>query len=187
MMIHLAVALLTFALGVAIAFNKRLFELGPETNVSVSSDAGKRTSSVPEAYQSELVNIVHIPDEPVRIVDIRLTKTGELLIEIENISPQTITFVGYTIAPFDRCPKSDHPMAFWIGHGDWSVLSGEGSYKTGAPIAPGQKFTLADSRNAYEGILNSQKSAKCPAAAKPELQVRMVAFDDDSRWGGVGD
>jgi hypothetical protein len=120
----------------------------------------------------------------VSILDIRFANSRDLLIDLENVSSKPIIFVGYVLAPFDRCQKSDHPMAFWIGYGDWTVLSANGSHEIDAPVDPSHKVTLTISQKVYDGILNSQKLAKCPSSAKPELYLDKVAFNDGSGWQG---
>ena len=182
---YLTIALLTFAIGLAVYIY--LFKKTPESKVSMASGLPSQTSSVAPTYQSDVLKIVRAPNEPVNIVDIRFANTGDLLVEVKNTSSKTIIFIGYVLAPFDRCPESDHPMALWVGYGDWSVLSNDGSHKIDPPVDPSRKVTLTISRKAYEGILNSQKAAKCPSSAKPELHLNKVAFNDGSRWEGFAD
>jgi hypothetical protein len=177
---YLTIAFLTFAVGVTVALNLHLFKKAPESKVSAAS-------SVSPAYHSDVIKIVRAPNEPVNIVDIRFANTGDLIVEVDNTSSKPIIFVGYVLSPFDRCPKSDHPMALWVGYGDWSVLSNDSSHKIDPPVGPSHKVTLTVSRKAYEGILSSQKSAKCPSSAKPELYLNKVAFSDGSGWEGFAD
>ncbi len=184
---YLTIALLTFAVGVTVALNLHLFKKTPDSKVGVESRLPSQTSSVARNYQSEVLTIIRAPNEPVNIVDIRFANAGDLFIEVENTSSKPIIFVGYVLSPFDRCPKSDHPMALWVGYGDWRVLSNDSNHKIDPPVDPNSKVTLTVSRKAYEGILNSQKSAKCPSSAKPELYLNKVAFDDGSGWEGFAD
>ena len=183
----LTVTLLTFAVGVAVALNLQLLKRSNETNLNVASGLPSQRSSIPPTYQADVLKLVRAPNEPVSILEIRFANSGDLLIDIENISPKPMIFAGYVLAPFDRCPKTDHPMAVWIGYGDWSVISGNGIHKIDAPIDPAHKVTLTVSRKVYDEILNSQKLAKCISSAKPELYLDKVAFNDGSGWQGFAD
>ena len=185
--VYLTVALLTFAAGIAVSLNLHRFRKSIEPKVTVASIPPEQSSPASAPYQSDVLNIVRAPNEPVSIVDVRFGDIGDLLVEVTNISPKSVIFAGYILAPFDHCPESDHPMSFGVGYGDWRMLSGDGTHKIDPPAPAGQKVILRVPRKTYELILNSQKRAKCPFSAKPDLYLDKVAFDDGSGWEGFAD
>ncbi len=186
-LIYLTIAALTFAVGLVVAINFHFLRGTDKSDVGAPPVASEKVVRAVPAFQSDLLNIVRAPDEPLNIVDIRLgnSKSGDLIIEVENISSKPVTFIGYTLAPADDCPKSDHPLAFWVGYGDWSVLPGDGERGVDPPVNPNHKVTLTFSR--YGGILKYHRWAKCPAGVKPDLYLNKVAFSDGTGWEGFAD
>ena len=164
-----------------------LLKKTPEQAVSAATtNLPNQTNAATFVYQSDLLNISRAPNEPVTVVDARIDKTGDLIIEVENISSRPVTYIGYYLAPA-VCPKSVKPAAYWVGYGDQSVLSSTSKHKTDLPLDPSRKVTLTVSQKVYKGILKFQKSANCASSAKPELNLSRVVFNDRSGWQGFAD
>ena len=166
------------------------------TNSNFSNEIEQKTESIQQkqqnlvepTYQTDKLKIVKALNEPVRITDVRSSgRDNELLIEVKNTSPKSIIFIQYVFAPANDCPKSNHPLAYSISYGNLSLISDNKNQRIKPPIAPNQTVAITISSKIYEGVLKSQKSAKCTNSAKPELVLRKVAFNDNTGWEGFAD
>lgn len=185
---RLQIVLLICVAGAWAIFGFCLSQKTPAQTASAASaaDSPKQTNAAATVYQSDLLDIARAPNEPVRVADTRIDKTGDLLIEVENGSSQPVTLIRYYLAHAD-CPKSVKPFAYLIGYGDRSASSGNGESKTEQPLAPHSRATLRVAQKTYKGILNAQKLWKCASSAKPKLILRQVTFKDRSGWEGFAD
>ncbi len=134
-----------------------------------------------------ILKIIRSPNEPVRVIGVRLTNPAEseLLIEIENLTAKPIQFVFYTVAPAD-CPRSDHPAARDVGYGDWAAVS-QVRKAIDPPVPPYGRKEISYPSSIYSGFIGYQKNHGCSSQQRPELYLRNVAFCDGTGWEGFAD
>jgi hypothetical protein len=162
-----------------------LFTSCTKSPVDVAKISNERPSS--PSYQSDLLTLERAPNEPLKIEGIRRGDSGDIQIDVSNISSKTIIFAGYHFSPRDDCPKSNHPLSFWVGYGDWKMLGRKGDVKIDPPIPPNRKVTMTIPLKMYRVILQEHKFARCLDSAKPGLTLGNVAFSDGAGWEGLAD
>jgi hypothetical protein len=173
--IYITAFLLTFAIGVIIALKLHYLNESNEVNTNLSS----ATANIPQksnTYSLDMMKVIHVPNEPVKIVSIRLADErlalSDVSIEVENISSQQIAYIGYILSPFHECPGVDN-------HGSPRI-----SYSS--HLKPRERATLTISRETFDGVPITQKTWNCPSSAKSELYLYEIVFSNGRRWNCFG-
>jgi hypothetical protein len=181
--IHLTTALLTFSIGLMADLNLRHSETptGPPPIQAVTLQ--NRQPPAPGANRPAIRVDSYALDEPAKIVNIRFADdqslSGDLIIEMENISSRTITFISFVLPIFDDCSLDKHPGGLRLSYGDGDFVI---EHIPKRRIEPHQRVTLMFPRKLYEYSLNAQKGWNCPSSAASRLVLEGVNFSDGTLW-----
>ena len=164
------------------------FVLLPCTSCSDSQPSGVQdsrlmqtstgSSPTPDAGNDRF-SILHAPDEPIAVLNIRLTDPGvaaqsDLVLEIQNVSKRSVRQVDYGIWPSAMC-------------GDYMYATPPSSPKISyreASLPPyGKAIIKVLSDKSLRTLLDPRTYESCPADhRKPQLMIQSVEFEDGEVW-----
>ena len=150
--------------------------------------ASQSTPVVQQANAVEEIILGKAPDEPIGVVRMQLIREGDhagnLLLEVENKSETSVTFVRYWLLPMP-CRQYDI--------GNLSIVYGDERSPTKKPIdgrsilAPHQKATIEVESEKLKRYLKPKGTASMGCRPddpeeKPHLSLWEVHFADGSVW-----
>ena len=130
------------------------------------------------------IAVTEAPGQPISVRNIKPTAAQGLVILVLNTSDRAVRSLSFILAHAD-CPRSNHPLAYFVYYGDQSAFSRLEAQGGEAPLAPGAWAQISVSADIWRRILDYQRRAGCAEGARPELLLNEVAFCDDTGWHGV--
>jgi hypothetical protein len=136
--------------------------------------------------QDELPHYTPAAEQPIRVEAVTLGDSGELRVDVENVSGKEVSFFDFILAPTDCPPPGSVPLEIRLTYGDLSAIDRRSDTPTMPALLPEGVSTMVLPAATYRGLLENRVARGCRADLPPVLRLGNVAFCDGMGWEGFG-